>query len=74
MIDIENTLMPQEHSTEMEALYTASFDQYKEIISKPNIDNKLRMETVGASDILAWILEIPQASHNEKKKEVSMPS
>lgn len=69
---IEESILPEDLFEVISAMYTASFEQFKEITNETPDADRIKIETLGATDIIAWILEIPEESHVKKKEENSM--
>ncbi len=69
---IENSVLIDEKEDEVEAIYDASFEQYKELGMNDEQELGIKMETFGAADILAWILDLPEDEHEQRKKDNGM--
>lgn len=64
---IDSSLIPNDRRTELMRMYRDSLENYFNESGDNEITKILKIETEGASDILAWLLEIPDDQHVQNK-------
>lgn len=64
---IDKSLVPSEKEKELRVMYDDALQNFFNETTDDEIHKILKLETEGAADAIAWVLEIPKEIHNQNK-------
>ncbi|MHA1149784.1 MAG: hypothetical protein ACTSR8_16230 [Promethearchaeota archaeon] len=65
---IDNSLLPEDIRDTLQTMYDNGVAKYREAATTGNMNDEIVAELIGAADILAWILNIPEEQHKKSKE------